>query len=112
MPVVTFSTAGRGNCVVVAGVPYVYARTPDGGFVMPAQCPHRGGPLHLGRLAPNGKRLVCPWHGGGSSLTRLRRQVPAVRSGDRVTAVLTDPDGAAAREPRTEYRPLSADLSA
>lgn len=108
MHVVTFSVAGRNNCAVIAGEPYVYARTDEGSFVMRARCPHRGGPLHLAELAPEGNRLVCPWHERKTSLTRLRQEIPAVRSGDTVTAVFPGlPDA----EVCTGHRPLSADLA-
>ncbi|MEV6120138.1 Rieske 2Fe-2S domain-containing protein [Streptomyces sp. NPDC052077] len=91
MPVVTFRAAGADNCVRVADLPYVYVRTGAGGAVLPASCPHRGGPLNLAEVDPAGRRLVCPWHERGTSLARLRRQVPAVRSADTVTAVLPGP---------------------
>lgn len=118
MLVVTFSVAGAGNCVDVAGTPYVYARTgrdgSDGsdnsdGFVMGARCPHRGGPLHLASVSEDGARLVCPWHGGRVSPARLRRQVPAVRRGDMVTAVFAVP---ADTETSVRHVPVSDDLCA
>lgn len=96
--------------MTVAGMPYVYARTAQGAFVMPARCPHRGGPLHLARIGPNGRQLVCPWHERGVSLSRLRQEVPAVRRGDLVTAVFAGAFDTGA-EPQVEYRPLSPDLS-
>lgn len=53
--------------------------------VLASRCPHRGGPLHLGRV--EGGRLRCPWHGNAFRLDRLcERGVPAVRTGDRITA--------------------------
>ncbi|UQA97265.1 Rieske 2Fe-2S domain-containing protein [Streptomyces halobius] len=104
----TFSVAGRNNCAVVAGEPYVYARTDEGAFVMRARCPHRGGPLHLATLAPERNRLVCPWHERKTSLTRLRQEIPAVRSGDTVTAVFPGtPDATVG----FGHRPLSVDLA-
>ncbi|MFG2910290.1 MULTISPECIES: Rieske 2Fe-2S domain-containing protein [unclassified Kitasatospora] len=109
MPVVTFKAGGADNCARVAGLPYVYIRTEAGGSVLPASCPHRGGPLNLGTPDPTGRRLVCPWHERGSSLSRLRRQVPAVRSGDTVTAVLPGPADAAAE---LCHLPLSPALAA
>ncbi|MBM9510083.1 Rieske 2Fe-2S domain-containing protein [Actinacidiphila acididurans] len=112
MLVVTFSATGAGNCVEVAGTPYVYARTRrDGsdGFVMGARCPHRGGPLHLASVSEDGARLVCPWHGGRVSLARLRRQVPAVRRGDTVTAVFAVP---ADTEATVRHVPVSDALCA
>lgn len=109
MLVVTFAAGGAGNCVVVAGRAYVFARSPRGPFVLPANCPHRGGPLHLADFGADGSRLVCPWHGRLTSVTRwLRDGIPAVRRGHVVTAVFDVP-------PETAYtlerRPLSGSLS-
>ncbi|MFD7736512.1 Rieske 2Fe-2S domain-containing protein, partial [Kitasatospora phosalacinea] len=109
MLVVTFSVAGRQNCADIEGVPYVYATTEEGSFVMQASCPHRGGPLHLATMTPDRSRLLCPWHDRKSSVARLRQQIPAVRSGSSVTAVLPAPAGAAAV---LSHRPISDDLSA
>lgn len=110
MLVVTFAVEGAGNCVEVAGWPYMFARTRLGSFVLRARCPHRGGPLHLGAFELDGNRLICPWHGRANSVTRLiKTGVPAVRRGTRVTAVFPG-DGGVAYE--IGYRPVSADLRA
>lgn len=115
----TFAVSGPGNCVVVAGASFVYATVGEHGFVMRAECPHRGGPLHLADVTADGVHLVCPWHERRTSVARLRAQIPAVRTGNRVTAVI--PDAAlpeltpAARVPAgsqtVEYRPLSPKLA-
>lgn len=34
----------------------------DDFFMVPAQCPHRGGPLHLGCKVKDGYSITCPWH--------------------------------------------------
>jgi hypothetical protein len=110
--VVKFAASGRGNCVQVGdgagdGTPYVYARTLAGSFVLPARCPHRGGPLHLARLDESKRALICPWHGGRVSVCRLPKSgIPAVRNGNRVVAVLPHDAGT---EYRVEHRPLSPD---
>ncbi|WP_404958683.1 Rieske 2Fe-2S domain-containing protein [Streptomyces sp. 147326] len=119
MPVVSFPVAGRENCVVVAGTSYVYATVDGRGFVMNAECPHRGGPLHLAGVTPDASRLVCPWHDRKTSAARLRAEIPAVRAGSRVTAVFPDvrPAGRPAESGRPcgvasrEYRPLSPGLA-
>lgn len=108
MLAVTFGVGGKRNCVVVAGRPYVFVRSERGAFVLPAGCPHRGGPLHLGEFTPDGARLVCPWHGRASSISRfLRNGVPAVRRGDIVTAVF---DVGSDTGYSLERRPLSDSL--
>ncbi|WP_147268597.1 Rieske (2Fe-2S) protein [Sphaerisporangium album] len=105
MLVVNFAVEGAHNCVEVDGVPYVYARTAKGSFVMPALCPHRGGPLNLAEVDATGGRAVCPWHERATSITRLRRKgIPAVRRGNTVTAVLPVP---ADSEVTTTHRPMS-----
>ncbi|GLW93438.1 Rieske (2Fe-2S) protein [Actinokineospora globicatena] len=108
MLVLIFAASGVGNCAEVGGVPYVYARTGRGAFVAPARCSHRGGPLHLATIDASGNRLLCPWHDQPTSMTRLlRKGIPAVRSGNRVTAVFAV---AADTEVATSHRPLSPDL--
>jgi len=116
MPVITFTTTGPDNCVVVAGVPFVYATVHGHGFVMRARCPHRGGPLHLADVTDDGSSLVCPWHGNKTRVARLQALVPAVRAGDRVTAVIPEPmsaDAASAADCPVsfEYRPLAPQLA-
>jgi hypothetical protein len=108
MHVVRIATAGRGNCAELNRVPYVYARTEVGAFVLPARCPHRGGPLHLATLEAQSYRLICPWHGGATSARRLARHgLPAVRRGDRVAIVFP---GEPPDDCTVGYRPLSRDL--
>src|SRR6266566_1791974 len=103
MFVLTFAAAGRGNCAEIEGVPYVFARTSLGSFVMPARCVHRGD------LDERGTRLVCPWHGGHTSVARMiKTAVPAVRTGNTVTAVFPDPADSGRA---VTYRPLSAALT-
>lgn len=54
------------------------------------KCPHRGGPLSLARVTPDGKRLTCPWHGTRIATSAVRRtSLPMVRSGDHAVIVLT-----------------------
>ncbi|WP_051965706.1 Rieske 2Fe-2S domain-containing protein [Kitasatospora mediocidica] len=108
MPVLTFAVSGPGNCVEVGGVPYVYARTAQGGSVIRASCPHRGGPLHLATPDPTGRQLVCPWHERGTSLGRLRKEIPAVRRGSVVTAVIPGDPGSTVVH---RHLPLSPGLS-
>ncbi|GIG55768.1 hypothetical protein Lfu02_01400 [Longispora fulva] len=109
MLVLTFAADGAGNCVEVGGQLYVFARTRLGSFMLPARCPHRGGPLNLGHIDPDRDRLICPWHEGPISMRRLIRQgIPSVRRENTVTAVFAV---AADTEHRTSHLPLSADLT-
>lgn len=53
--------------------------------LLPSRCPHRGGPLHLGRVERGW--LTCPWHGTRFRLGRMcATGVPAVRTGDLLVA--------------------------
>jgi nitrite reductase/ring-hydroxylating ferredoxin subunit len=109
MHVVKISTTGTGNCAEVNQIPYVYASTSFGAFVLPARCPHRGGPLHLARVEGGGHRLICPWHGRATSVARAaRRGLPAVRRGDRVSIVFPGDDPG---DCVIAHRPLSPDIS-
>ncbi|WP_329008753.1 Rieske 2Fe-2S domain-containing protein [Micromonospora rifamycinica] len=109
MPVLTFAAEGAGNCVTVRDAPYVFARTTKGSFVLPARCAHRGGPLHLATF-DGGTRLICPWHGRATSVTRaVRTGIPAVRRGRIVTAVFS---GTVDPEHAVGYRPMSPCLTA
>jgi len=104
---VSFRARGKQNCVETAAGTFVYARTAQGSFVLPASCPHRGGPLHLGAIDPASGRLVCPWHERGTTVDRwMARAVPAVRRANTVTAVLPTDDTTCVRT----HRPLSRDL--
>ncbi len=108
MLVLNFAVAGAGNCIEVAGAPFVFARTEHGSFVLPARCPHRGGPLNLAKSGSCACRLVCPWHDRDTTVTRFfKAGVPAARRGNSVTAVFPVPETA----PYTMgYLPLSEEL--
>lgn len=111
MLVLTFAVSGRGNCVTVGDLSFVYARTELGSFVMSTRCPHRGGPLHLATVDCRRARLVCPWHGRATPLTSrvLSSSIPVVRRGSTVTAVFDVP----ADTPHSiGYRPVSDSLAA
>jgi nitrite reductase (NADH) small subunit len=73
-------------------------------LLVDAVCPHRGGPLHLGRLESDAGILHCPWHGRRVSLRLLERTaLPLVRWRDAAVAVVpeeTDEPEAAPGQPR------------
>jgi nitrite reductase (NADH) small subunit len=109
MPVVTFAVDGRENCVVGETGSFMYARTEHGSFVLPVRCPHRGGPLNLAAFEPGRTRLLCPWHGRATSVTKaINAGIPAVRRGNSVTAVFA---GTAPGAYTLEHRPRSKPLS-
>ena len=109
MVVVTFKVSGRDNCVTVANIPYMYARTEHGAFVLPVRCPHRGGPLNLATMKSGETRLTCPWHGRRTSVKRAIQQgIPAVRHGETVTTVLSSSENSTVE---WNHRPVSAELA-
>jgi nitrite reductase/ring-hydroxylating ferredoxin subunit len=64
--------------------------------LVPARCPHRGGPLHFAAVEQraSGAVLICPWHGSAIPLRALRRRAVAmVQSGHQVRAVIDAPAG-------------------
>lgn len=55
-------------------------------FVVPAICPHRGGPLYMGTMDDGGTCIRCPWHNLNTPINSLtRRALPSVRIGKQWT---------------------------
>lgn len=76
----------------------VFARPGGGCDTIPATCPHRGGPLHLGAVEESGQFIVCPWHQTKVSLARLQREaLPTVSSLGRVSVVIAEGEAHAYR---------------
>jgi nitrite reductase/ring-hydroxylating ferredoxin subunit len=87
------------NAIEVGEDLYMYLDpdAPDAPALVPARCPHRGGPLHFAAVEhrAQGVVLVCPWHGTPVPLRALNRRAAAtVQSGDLVRAVIDAPGGA------------------
>ncbi len=81
------------NFLRVQEEPYFLLRTSDVGHVVTRdRCPHRGGPLHLGKWDCRTKSLTCPWHGAClTPMALARRAVPSVRAGSTITAIFPVP---------------------
>lgn len=75
---------------------FLVLRSPGRGcHTIPAACPHRGGPLHLGAVEATGQFIVCPWHQTKVSVKRLLRGgLPTVASRGSVTVVLDGTEAA------------------
>ena len=43
-------------------------------LVLPAECPHRGGPLQYGKQSNDGTSIVCPWHESKLKVCNLAKQ--------------------------------------
>ncbi|MBL8707993.1 MAG: Rieske 2Fe-2S domain-containing protein [Rhodospirillaceae bacterium] len=69
-------------------------------LVVDGICPHRGGPLALGRYDAATQSLRCPWHGQARSRRQLcAAALPSIRAGDAWTVAIRQPmraDGASA----------------
>ncbi|MDJ0797775.1 MAG: Rieske 2Fe-2S domain-containing protein [Calothrix sp. MO_167.B12] len=58
-------------------------------FLVADNCPHRGGPLHLGYFNCQKNTITCPWHGLVVSTNRLQQNaMPLVWRNDIAIAVL------------------------
>ncbi len=78
------------NAVFVGHDRYFVLHTAGRQELVLDRCPHRGGPLSLARLTPDGRRLTCPWHGTRVGVVALRRTAIAmVRTGTEAVAILT-----------------------
>ena len=91
----------------VDGVDYApFAVSKRRTVVVRSRCPHRGGPLHLGRLDARVGRLVCPWHELGVPVRKLVADaLPAVRRGTSMTIVFDAPPHSSARALRRLVSP-------
>ncbi|OGT37400.1 MAG: hypothetical protein A3F11_07225 [Gammaproteobacteria bacterium RIFCSPHIGHO2_12_FULL_37_14] len=50
--------------------------------IIPDHCPHRGGPLHLGKWDEKKEAIICPWHRIACKKQYLiHNGLPAVRVG-------------------------------
>jgi len=87
---------GEHNTVMVGHDRFFVFRSAGKVQLVRDSCPHRGGPLSLARLTPDGKRLSCPWHGTRVGVAALMRTaIPMVRTGDQAAVILTDVDAEA-----------------
>lgn len=97
MSVVKFDPARAG--FVVADESTFFLMSTDGrvSHLVRAACPHRGGPLHLGRLDTCAEAIRCPWHDNAIPVRRLiEHAVPLVMRPDGAVAILPDTEGAPA----------------
>ena len=66
-----FLTTNKGN--------YFMLVEDDCYYMVNADCPHRRGPLHLGKISSDGKKIVCPMHGMALDKDKLcQRALPCV----------------------------------
>ncbi|MBL0843898.1 Rieske 2Fe-2S domain-containing protein [Pseudomonas mediterranea] len=77
-----------------AGKTEYFATDVNGKYALiPSQCPHRGGPLHLGSASKCRAKLVCPWHDNAYHVSRLdTKGLPLVRTGTTIHLVVPNED--------------------
>jgi nitrite reductase (NADH) small subunit len=81
----------RHNAVLVGHERYFMLQSDGQLQLVHDKCPHRGGPLSLARLTPDGRRLTCPWHGTKVAVAAVKRTaLPMVLTGDEATIILPD----------------------
>lgn len=82
------------NMALVGGRHFVIISTLEGDVVVDDRCPHRGGPLRLGRRECGTGALRCPWHATVLPEKRLlQRALPGVRVRNRLHVLLPDGEG-------------------
>jgi nitrite reductase (NADH) small subunit len=83
-----------GNCIRLGDSKYVLLRLKSGPLILiNVRCPHRGGPLHLGRCDESGEKIICPMHRLGFPVAQLeRRALPIVIRSDLITVVVSNPE--------------------
>lgn len=60
-------------------------------FLVADNCPHRGGPLHLGYFDCQKNTITCPWHSLVVSTNRLQKNaMPLICRNDIAVAVLPE----------------------
>ena len=81
-------------------------------YLLPAGCPHRGGPLRLGTIDTEGQAVLCPWHDNPVKIRWLRnRALPLIqRQSGPWTAIVPESAGASrpVRRAVILHRPIAA----
>lgn len=76
-------------------------------LVVDGICPHRGGPLALGRYDAVTQSLRCPWHGQARSHRQLcAAALPSIRAGDAWTVAIPRPMAADAASASPDTAPI------
>ncbi len=87
-PMVQQFRFGETNALELGDDLYFILESPATKMAVPATCPHRGGPLHLGELTADCTRIRCPWHGSTISIKELsKRALPMSWRGEEVTVI-------------------------
>lgn len=95
MPIVRFDSK-LANFVIHGDRRYFFILIDNCPFFIQDNCPHRGGPIHLGYLNCKKDAIMCPWHNSAVSLQRLQSlAVPSIwRRNELLTVVLPESNSA------------------
>lgn len=68
---------------------WIYKSTDGKMYILNGRCPHKGGPLYLGKN--ENQHIVCPWHETKVPLEKLiGSSYPAIFVGNRATLLFHD----------------------
>lgn len=81
------------NRLSIDGVGYFIFHKKEQPMIIPALCPHRGGPLHLGDAENDGEHITCPWHDTKFKINHLScKKLPTLKVGNQLTIVSQSDD--------------------
>ena len=83
----------RFNSISIGARRYFILRREKNVLVAPSECPHRGGPLNLGKYSACRTRIVCPWHDTEYPVRAIARHaLSAVVRGRQISILAEDGD--------------------
>lgn len=84
---------GSENMIAVGEKFFFFNQTDLDTQVLPVNCPHRNGPLHLGKMTEKGRVVTCPWHENKYSVCNLEKKaLPSVKISDTINIVVSKSD--------------------
>jgi nitrite reductase (NADH) small subunit len=92
MKIIVFSIIGT-DFVAVNDKSYFLNGDDYSTHLLPTTCPHRGGPLHLGEVNPDGNSITCPWHDNVYKVCNLEsKSPPTVKIGSTINLIVGSAD--------------------
>jgi nitrite reductase (NADH) small subunit len=91
MSIVSFEPTS-GILLIQGNTRYFFSKVGSIHYLFPGNCPHRGGPLHLGNYNCSNNTIVCPWHELEVPIEKLRRlAIPLISRKESAVAILPQP---------------------